>query len=223
MGFPDALRSRREATTFTFSIKLTRSIPVHTLRPTFNPPFLPFHGFRSAPMSDDYWDTRTALRTTHSYENLSFYSQTVRSFYRDLDRGSGWISIFPRSLTHCFHLNFCPPEIHFYVTVQDWIWAVSFMYSAVHASSEPRNWVTGPFHIRMCCRAHCVGHEWMCIAHSSRKWACSLVRPSTAYTWTRGFPGFLSSKPFGRQESWHFRWTYVNRLALLSNFPRLYE
>ena len=47
--------------TFTLSSRLTKSIPVHD--PHLNPPFPPFHGFCSVPISDDCWDTRTALRT----------------------------------------------------------------------------------------------------------------------------------------------------------------
>jgi len=55
--------------TFTFSSRtlssrLTKSIPVHD--PHLNPPFPPFHGFCSVPISDDRWDTRAALRTTHT-------------------------------------------------------------------------------------------------------------------------------------------------------------
>lgn len=33
---------------------------------TFNPPSLPLHGFRLAHISDDHWDTRTALHTVHT-------------------------------------------------------------------------------------------------------------------------------------------------------------
>jgi len=47
------------------SVHGSRRAPQFTTH-AFNPPSLPFHGFRSVPISDDRWDTRTALRTTHT-------------------------------------------------------------------------------------------------------------------------------------------------------------
>ena len=43
-------------------------------QPASQPSALPFHGFRSVPISDDRWDTCTALRTTHTRESLIRFS-----------------------------------------------------------------------------------------------------------------------------------------------------
>jgi len=56
--------SRTPMFTSTFSSRLTKSIPVHG--PHLNLPSLAFHGFRSVPISDDRWGTRTTLRTRHT-------------------------------------------------------------------------------------------------------------------------------------------------------------
>ena len=70
--------AQEEQPTFTFSFKLTRSISVPIMIHTFNPPFLPFHGFCSAPISEDRWDTRTAhtLRIFHSILRPTGHSTT---------------------------------------------------------------------------------------------------------------------------------------------------
>ena len=48
----------------TLSSRLTKSIPVPD--PHLNLPSLPFRASCSVPISDDRWDTRAALRTTHT-------------------------------------------------------------------------------------------------------------------------------------------------------------
>jgi len=64
--------AHEKLSTFTLSSRLTKSIPVHD--PHLNPPSLPFHGFCSVPISDDRWDTRTALRTHTPRESVNRFS-----------------------------------------------------------------------------------------------------------------------------------------------------
>ena len=90
--FTHAQFSSRGATYVHVQFQAHEKYPSSLYDHIFNPPFLPFHGFCSAPISEDRWDTRTA-HLTHP-EKLSFDSQTDRSFYNWSSKHA-YSSIFP--------------------------------------------------------------------------------------------------------------------------------
>jgi len=68
--------AHEKLSTFTLSSRFTKSTPVHD--PHLNLPFLLFHGFCSVHISDDRWDTRTALHThTHTELFIRFSDRQV--------------------------------------------------------------------------------------------------------------------------------------------------
>ena len=70
-------------------VPLTRSIPVYLTTHSSNPPFLTFHGVCSASISDDRWDTCTALRTVRHTTTRIFLSILRLSYF--LQYSVSWI------------------------------------------------------------------------------------------------------------------------------------